>query len=410
MRKIITFLGTRPQDTIYEWQGKSYPGKVFATALRQFVAFDQMLVLTTKEAALITWPMIEELNDDRIIQVPIPDSSSTEGMWGIFQAVIDRVDEGETIIFDITHGFRLMPFLAFLFAAYLKSAKQIKIEAVYYGAFEMASQNNGQAPVIDLSQFVMMLDWITAADQFVQSGNANSLAKLLNPNKLESGVLFEASNTLQTISQTARLVQPFTLMRESSRLAEVMDKAKGELQSSARPFEIVREKIVSAFAQFEDDGQNITQRLAIELRMVQWYYQNGQIIQAVTLAREWLIDAVTIRLEEPLNFDLAKRKPIEEALSGVGLIGKPHPQQPERFFTEDDLNRFGLEILKWEEIETLKQLWTNLKNVRNPLDHAEHQVKKEKERSLDSLRKLQRKLDEKVMPVLAEIARKWGYA
>ncbi len=408
MRKIITFLGTKPLDTIYEWKGKNYPGKVFAVALREFVEFDQMLVLTTLEAEKTTWPVLAELSDDRIIKVSIPDGINTDGMWGIFQAVIEKVNEGETVIFDITHGFRSLPFLAFLFAAYLKTAKRVEIEAIYYGAYDMAIQNDGKAPVIDLSQFVTMLAWISATDQFVQTGSANQLSKLLNQSGLTQGVLFDASNTLQSISQAALLCQPFTLMQEVSKLEPALLRAESELKLNARPFSVLREQIVDAYSQFQDDGKNISKQLQTEFRLIEWYYSKGQLIQAVTLAREWLIDAITYRLGEPLDFLLDKRRPFEDAISGVALIGKSHPQERDRSFTENDLNPFGVQILKWDNVEMLKQLWTDLKNVRNPLDHAEHQRKKEQQKSLDAFKKLQDKMNEKVMPVIRQIAREWN--
>ena len=410
MRKIITFLGTKPQDAIYEWQGKSYPGKVFAEALRQFVNFDRMLVLTTSEAAEKTWPLLAALEDTRIDRIPIPDASDQEGMWGIFQAVIAQVDEGETVVFDITHGFRTLPFLAFLFAAYLKTAKKVKIEAIYYGALEMSKQNNGKAPVIDLSQFVDMLDWISATDQFTQTGNAQQLAALLNPQKKQKGSLADASRTLLTISQAAMLCQPFTLMHEVNKLEPVLLEAEPELKINARPFGILREQIVSAFAQFTDDGKDVARQLQTEYQLLEWYYQKGQLIQAVTLAREWLIDAVTYRLGQPLEYAIEKRRPLEDAISGVALLGKKHPQDQSRLFTEDDLNRFGLEMMKWDNVDGIKQLWTDLKNVRNPLDHAEHQPKKENKKSLDELTKLQDKMSTKIMPVLRNYALEWDLA
>lgn len=403
--KVITFLGRNPKDALYEWQGKTYPGKVFAQALCEFVEFDKMLVLVTPDARRETFPVLAELQDKRICPVDIVDGIDTESMWKIFQAVIDNVEEEETVVFDITHGFRSLPFLAFLFIAYLKSAKNVTISAVYYGAFEM--QKDGKTPVLDLSEFVTMLDWLTATEQFVQTGNARALSALLNPSKQSAGALFEAASNLDTISQAARLCQPFTLMKEVGNLEPALKDAQHELQISAPPFKVLRSQIVNAFAQFRDEGQDVAQMLRTEFHLVEWYYQKGQIIQAVTLAREWLIDAVTYRLGQPLDFLMLNRNPFEKAISGAALLGKPHPEIPDTTFTENDLNRFGLELLKWPEIEALKQVWTDLKNVRNPLDHAEHQRKKEKEKTLQALNKSQDKI-KKVMRGLSALAEQWN--
>jgi hypothetical protein len=44
---VITFLGVRPLETRYEYQGSIYTGRVFAEAMLGFLDFDRMLVLTT---------------------------------------------------------------------------------------------------------------------------------------------------------------------------------------------------------------------------------------------------------------------------------------------------------------------------------------------------------------------------
>ncbi len=407
-RKVITFLGIKPRDAVYEWKGKTYPAKVTAQAIREFAQFDEMLVLVTPDAKTQTFPLLADLGDDRIRPVDIVDGKDTESMWKIFQTVVDNVQERETVIFDITHGFRSLPFLAFLFIAYLKSAKNVIIEAVYYGALDM--QKDGITPILDLTEFVTLLDWLTATEQFIQTGNARGLSLLLNPKKSLHGSLFDAAVTLDTISQAARLCQPFTLMQEVGKLGAALDQAQNELQITAPPFGVLKKQIVDAFGQFQNDGQDVTEMLRTEFHLVEWYYSKGQIIQAVTLAREWLIDAVTYRLGQPLDYLIDNRMPFEKAISGITLIGKPHPEDRDRTFTENDLNRWGLELLQWPERDQLAQLWIDLKNARNPLDHAEHQRKKEKERTLDSLQKLQNKIDEKVMPGLRQLAQTWNLA
>jgi CRISPR-associated DxTHG motif protein len=411
MRKIITFLGTRPQETVYEWQGKPYTGRVFAEALRQFVNFDKMLVLTTDEAAEKTWPVLAGLDDPRIEMVPIPDGKDTDGMWGIFQVVIDKVEEGENVIFDITHGYRSLPFLAFLFAAYLKTAKKVNIEAIYYGALEMAAQNNHKAPVIDLSQFVTMLDWITATDQFVQTGNAQQLAGLLNPAGLNKGVLFDASNTLQTISQAAFLCQPFTLMKTVEELEPHLHLAENELVEMARPYSVLRSRISNAFGQFQADfSKDVHSALVAEFRMVNWYYQNKQLIQAMSLAREWLIDAVTNQLGLPIDLRTNPRLQMERAVSGIAMLDreiKDSTTGEKYIFAPEDLNEYGRLIydkFPEDDCKNLQSLWNSLQPIRNLFDHAEHQVG-----AIKTQRAVE-KADRDVIPKLHSLAIKWGLA
>ena len=178
---IITFLGDRgARQTTYIHNQKEYVGGVFAEALRQFCEYNTMLVCVTERARENTWPVLEALGDSRIKPIDIPTGRSTEEMWQTFKIIAEQVNENDHVIFDITHGLRSLPFLVFLFAAYLKAAKNVTIDAIYYGALELGNSKTGiPAPVIDLSEFVSMIDWLTATDQFIKTGNGKSLANLL---------------------------------------------------------------------------------------------------------------------------------------------------------------------------------------------------------------------------------------
>lgn len=408
MRKVITFLGKYPKETQYKFGGKIYSGRVFAEAMRQFVAFDEMLVFVTDEARADALPVLTALNDPRIRDVTIPRGESNAEMWKIFEIITSQVNQGETVIFDITHGLRSLPFLVFLFAAYLRSAKQVQIEAIYYGAYELGDvKTNKPAPVIDLSDFSKMLDWLTATDQFVQTGDARRLAEMLGADASKKAAV-QASEKLSQVSLAAFLCQPFTLMEQAQTLGAALDKAQPELAEQTLPFDVMREQITDTFGAF---GANWASDQSIGLRkqfrLIEWYYHNNQFIQAMTLAREWLISAVTLRLGQPINLEPDPRKEMEWAVSGLVRVDKfklTDPLTGERRKTRvTDLNeRAQLIYTTWAERDELIELWNLLSAPRNALDHAEHQDEK---MSLDKITKSAGKL----MPLLATLARKWEF-
>jgi CRISPR-associated DxTHG motif protein len=409
MRTIITFLGRYPTLTSYSFQGQIYEGEVFAQALRQFIEYDLMLVLTTPEAHLTTWPVLAQLKDERIEEVPIPTGTSREELWEIFDAVIQRVNDREIVTFDITHGLRSIPFLAFLFAAYLKIAKQVKIEAIYYGALELGDRKiNIPAPVLDLSEFVTMLDWITATDQFVQTGDASLLSTLLGRPGRERKASGRAAAKLRTVSQAAFLCQPFSLMAEAGGLSAALQQASVDFSTTARPFSVLSNQIVQAFASFAADDHGQPQEiLQAEYNMIEWYYAHGQLIQTLTLAREWLVDAVTVRLGQPLDYRRTPRDLMEKAVSGLTRLGtkiKDEDSGEDREFTPHDLNEFGRRMYQdWPEYPTISRLYEALRELRNQLNHAEHQASRIK------LHRITSKADD-AMTDLRTLALEWGIA
>lgn len=146
MRKVITFLGTSPRETTYSYKGGTCSGRVFGEALCQFLDFAQMLVFATEEASQTTWPILDRLRDPRIHRVPISLGEGESHLWDLFDRLTEVVDSGDNVAFDITHSFRFMPFLLFLAAAYLREARKVCIDAIYYGAYEMGNEEEGKPP------------------------------------------------------------------------------------------------------------------------------------------------------------------------------------------------------------------------------------------------------------------------
>ena len=81
-----------------------------------------------------------------ISAVLIPQGSDTEEMMEIFQTIYKMVSFGEEIVFDVTHSFRSIPFLAASVLNYAKTMKNCSLRGIYYGAFE-AKDDQGVTPL-----------------------------------------------------------------------------------------------------------------------------------------------------------------------------------------------------------------------------------------------------------------------
>ena len=399
--KIITFLGAGPATftTTYAFKDKNgeekkYEGKVFSEALRQFCDYDSMLVCVTEKAKAVNWPVLEALNDPRIQAVDIPTGNDTAQMWQIFTIITGHIETGDRVIFDITHGLRSLPFLVFLFAAYLKTAKQVTIEAIYYGAFELKSENNGVAPIIDLSEFVSMIDWIAASNQFVETGDARQLSKLLNPDSDTSGANQKAAETLFDVSFATLLCRPLELGERADALAKDLLAAEQQQPNRVVPFEMLRQQVSQTFSSFVGnlDG-DAKAALQAQFRLIEWYHNNNRIIEVMTLAREWLLAAVNYQLDGTVDIDDRYiRTDISEALWEIGQNTPPR-----------ELTDYGKKIHKWPEKRQLIAVWNKVRILRNTLDHAGY------ERRAPNSSKIVKDANQAINS-LSELAKRWGLA
>src|SRR6476661_2069427 len=366
--KIITFLGATPATftTTYIFKDKNgeqkkYEGKVFTEALRQFFNYDLMLVCVTEKAKAVNWSVLEALKDPRIQAIDIPTGNDTAQMWQIFTIITEHIERGDRVIFDITHGLRSLPFLVFLFAAYLKTAKQVIIKAIYYGAFDLKSENNGLAPIIDLSEFVYMIDWIAASNQFVETGDARQLSKLLNPHSDSSGANKKAAESLFNLSLASLLCRPLELGNQADVLVKDLLEAEKQQPNRVVPFEMLRQQVNQTFSSFvgnlDEDAQAALQA---QFRLIQWYHNNNRLIEAMTLAREWLLAAFNYKLEGSVDIDNRDtREDINEALWEINRNKPPR-----------ELKKYGKIIHTWPEKRQLIAVWDKVRTVRNTLDHA----------------------------------------
>src|SRR5690606_34875091 len=121
--------------------------------------------------------------------------------------------------------------------------------------------NSRLAPVIELSEFVSLLDWLNASDQFIRTGNAFSLANLLRAARpqynryqgdreaLQQGKQIKrAADALEETSRALRLILPDQAMEASETLQGDMGAAAAAIQQWARPFTVLAQHVTDAYA------------------------------------------------------------------------------------------------------------------------------------------------------------------
>ena len=331
MKAIASLGATKAHETIYIMSdGREHTAPYFGVALARFYPGSDMKVFVTEKARKMHWDSFQRLVEDYIDNleaIEIPDGRDEKELWSLFQTVVDAVDEREEVLFDITHGFRPLPFLSLLAVAYLRQVKQIDLRAVLYGNYEARDQSVAphRTPVVDLSGFVSLFDWMTAADRFIRFGDASDLARHLRAEKPEqfqaetplpqvitvdmlrksspvrkpapqpgqqANRLARVANSLERISHALRLIRPNEAMDASARLdRELSDPlALYSIKANARPFLLLADSIRKAYKQLALFSNQQREMPALALKherdMIDWLLKHKQYAQAVAIARE----------------------------------------------------------------------------------------------------------------------------
>jgi CRISPR-associated DxTHG motif protein len=382
--KALTFLGVARYETVtYVWRGeeqeRSHKTCLFPEALAQIFEPEKVIVFVTEtaknhrpsESEPTYVDMLRDKLGDRVEWVDIPEGRSEQELWEIFDRVASAVDKGDTILLDITHAFRSIPMIVFAVAAYLRRTKKVTIAHVVYGAFQAQDENN-RAPIFDLTPLLELLDWTSGAEALLERGDAGLIADKMiaaqqtlrrtgtgTPARLKT-----LGEKLQDFSQALHLSRPREVMRTAHKLLSLLEEARDEFQRWALPFALLAEQIrreLEPLAFAKPDALS-RENLERQVGLVEYYLRTGLVVQAITLAREWVISFVLLYGgKEEWRKGWLKHSNREEAEQALGAAAARQRGE-------------NAELPEWFDRlpnkEELGELWNKLGDLRNDLAHC----------------------------------------
>ena len=356
----LSFLGTGNYGKVtYTWDGQSCQTNLFQEAVQKFFEVDRHVVLMT-EAADNEWGnRLQERVE--IKSVRIPSGENEDELWTIFSTLGEKVPEGAVLTVDVTHGFRSQPLLALAACLYLHAAKDVTVERIVYGAYEARSGDapNDTAPVFDLTPFMNLAQWATAARLARRYGNATPLSDELqdihgNTRRQRGGGyasqgLHGLGKALDRLMTALATVRPKEAAQWANTLPDHLARVKADVEQlpQSRPLRTLLDPFRERFEPMGSDWLFSEQGFAAQAKMLQFYLNTDQYQQAITLAREALVSKQCVDEE-----------------------GKPD-EQDDREAAAETLNRRANEIQEsTEEATRLAELWGNIRRVRNDINHA----------------------------------------
>ena len=385
--KLLTFLGTgRYLETTYYWQDQECTTRFSPVATCNFLQPQTLVVFLTDEARQHVFPDFQTALPKELTVIPksIPLGKDEQQLWQIFEQVSGAVEEGEEVAFDITHGLRSFPYIGLLVAAFLQSGLGISLRAVLYGAYDVRDQSTKppRTPMFDLTPMLTLLEWANASERFNRTGDSRLLSQLIKKQRKslaeqaqgdktildQVGNLASFAGSLETISNSLRLIRPYQAMQTIYELPARAEKAKPSLQRSApaQPFAQLLQKILETYQPLalENplDDQNIDAMLQVSRQMVHWYAEHDQWVQAAALSREWLESWIIWQLDPSKIYSRDHREEMGEK------IGKDANNY---LLCKKNNQKFSPEYLAdFPNAEKILSLWLSLRDVRNDILHA----------------------------------------
>lgn len=318
---VLSFLGLgtydketqryRYEETTYVWgERESCTSTLFTAALTQWFPDAKIVILETKEANQANGQTARTLLPNAEF-ISIPNGRSDEENWKIFNAIANRLPDGQRLILDVTHGFRSMPVLATLVVSFLRAAKNIRLEHLVYAAFERGAKTT---PVFDLTPFVTMLDWASATNRFLETGDARKLKPLIR--EQQPAPLNKVADKLEKLSTAITLNRATEIAQFSQDVTTEIGTARTiTWEDRHQPFQLLLDRIEHDIKPLAvPEHAPPTDALASQYNLIFWYANRDHFAQAIELAREWMVSVCGWKRSGRYSTDKNERKTAEDWL------------------------------------------------------------------------------------------------
>jgi len=218
-------------------------------------------------------------------------------LWSNFDKyiqILDYIKDGDIVYLDISHAFRSLALMSFLMVQFGFGVKNKKftIGGIYYGMLEVAGDNKGVTPIVDLKIFYDLMEWIKAIDAFKNYGHADLLVKLfekevdLQHQEKEIFNMFDLNLSLANMSALQKFIE------NAKRILPILKQHNNPIIKLISPD-------IIAFVERMD----VKQQSKFQFELASWFYENKNYALTYTV----LVEAMVTKECEMNNLDSTKK-------------------------------------------------------------------------------------------------------
>jgi len=309
--------------------------------------------------------ILSELNlPGSIIDKTVKDGNTEAEIWENFTTIFDLLLPADKLVIDITHAYRYFPVFAVVLANYAKFLKKVGIEGIYYGNYEGRNEVTNDAPILDITNFARLQAWTSAADIFVNFGNAQRLTELTKDTGLH-----------QTALKMQEAMRIFSTVRGRDMInGRKLDNLKADIKKLKKNFpnDAVNAPFLPLIDHLQNSIKSYKQNTVLNgFYGVRFCIENELIQQSVTLLQEVIISYILSLENEKWDYKYNRiilsaclQKTESEYTTRLNLNeqSKSNLVEMEKKLKEKFYQSFF--------VETFGDLYNDLSDPRNDLNHA----------------------------------------
>lgn len=372
---LLTSLGAPrvAYDTVtYTLNGQRCPTRYapVATAVLNNLQGGKALVLVTpkaKEKSLrgFTQELPSTLGMD-VQAIDIDTLIGPEETFALLEALEKATPKGASLYIDVTFALRHMPLTYMAAVGYLTALKDVQVNGIFYGAFEMKG-TSGEVPLIDLTAMLRLTDWAHALRNASEHGDLGTLSGLVKGDvtwMFKSGnknpALSPVRDSLDPLAQSLTNGLPLSVGKAAYSVQQGLRNLTGQqglnIPTSTLAAATLHPLVDRLAIETPAEVVLCKQELSRQLALIETYLDWNNESTALLCLREWLV-----------NFVLWHKQQSFPSLRWL-LYGdrRNYGEIPLHVLT----TRNNAKRLKCEPQITLAKLWDQITERRNCLAHA----------------------------------------
>lgn len=318
MRKVyLSFLGLGSYDkatdsnfylrTVYELNGRHSAETEFVQAAEMELLgadqFDLVLIVATQKSHDAHYqsklePQLREKGADPRVLI-IEEEMEPRHQWQWFEQILCHIEYGDQLTVDLTHGYRSVPIIFSTAINFLQKARNIGIEAVYYGAFD---RNRELAPIIDMKDFYLINEWADAVSRLVDDADARKMAEVAERSpEFQVGELNdpEVIRIFEDLTDTIRNVDVNNVAKKANAaIRHIREKEKSASEIGKLLLKLVIDKFVILTTDLPPSGKYDRDYFRVQIEIIRLLLEHKLYMQAYTVMREFIASVGMIPFEQ----------------------------------------------------------------------------------------------------------------
>ena len=370
--------------TIYELSGKkSSVTEFIQVAELQILGahnFDKIIIVATQKSYDTHFkklePQLLQAGAENINHLVISEEMTPEAQWEWFEKVLNLIEQDDNLTIDLTHGYRSIPIIFSTAINFLQKARNITLNAVYYGAFD---KDRKLVPIIDMKDFYIINEWAEAVSRLVEDADARKMAEVAQKtDSFQAGELsdIELITAFEDLTNAVRNVDIHNVSEKADKAIQLIKNKEKNTSTIGRILlQLVMNKFTSITTDEPLSGRYDKTYFDVQLEIIRLLIEHRLFMQAYTVMREFigsigLIDIEKARTDN--NKGRSQRYRFAEVFINMFQVEEDKWKFQEKGkATECEQLRPYYEKLKVFGIASILRNFTkNLTDYRNSFDHA----------------------------------------